>query len=227
MRVMDTAVDEWYVDSHVLGRLATAAETTARDYGRAFGGLLELARHTGLHLGELVALETRDVDVRTSSLIVRRTWPHRSDGPKELDVRGRRTVSLSEPARRALAQLDWHPEATIVIATAGGPLSPNGFALRFRQVAVAAGFGALRYADLRLSYLQDLTAAGNTADWVGAQLGVNAQTVRDYWRKLGLRRPHESASVAPSATRSTSVVDPGLERLVDRHHPTHPASRTS
>lgn len=115
-----------------------------------------LALRTGLRLGELVALEWRDVDLRVGVIHVRRA---RSHGKLGMPKSGKaRTVPIYSDLKLLLA-VEQGSEG-LVFEQRGGWLTPSAVRRQLGRVIVAARVPEIRIHDLRHTYASHLVLAG-------------------------------------------------------------------
>jgi integrase len=159
--------------------LAKAADNTYSD-------AVILALHTGLRLGELLALQWEDVDLERGTVSVRRTLENVSGiafrEPKT--AKGRRVVPVGPTVverlrRRRRQQLEeclaagpsWQDRGLVFTSSDGGILS--GFALRraFYRLLSKAGLPRVRFHDLRHTHASLLLTRGVHPKVVSERLG--------------------------------------------------------
>jgi integrase len=150
------------------------------------GDAVILALHTGLRLGELLALHWEDVDLERGTVSVRRTLENVSGNtfrePKT--ARGRRVVPVGPTVverlrrRRRLQQekcltagSSWQDQRLVFTSADGGILS--GFALRraFYRLLSQARLPRVRFHDLRHTHASLLLARGVHPKVVSERLG--------------------------------------------------------
>jgi len=150
------------------------------------GDAVILALHTGLRLGELLALHWEDVDLERGLVSVRRTLENVSGTtfrePKT--AKGRRAVPVGPTVVERLRRLrrrqlehslaagpSWQERGLVFAASDGGLLS--GFALRraFYRLLSQAGLPRVRFHDLRHTHASLLLARGVHPKVVSERLG--------------------------------------------------------
>jgi integrase len=127
------------------------------------GELVRIAAYTGLRLGELLALQWRDVDFKGAVLTISRAM---SAGVETTTKSGRvRRVPLPAQASDALQRLRRRSDFTapaefVFVDWVGRPLNSVTVRKRFKQSRDAVGARPLRFHDLRHTYGSLLAAAG-------------------------------------------------------------------
>ncbi len=139
------------------------------------------AVRTGLRLGELLALQWGDLDLRSRYLLVQRSWSHgHLTTPKSGEVR---RVDLSQALTRTLKDLYTEREleaaATgaamspwVFCSETGGLLDPDNLRHRvFYPALRAAGLRQIRIHDLRHTFASLLLQQGESPVYVKEQMG--------------------------------------------------------
>ncbi len=159
--------------------------------------LVRVAAYTGLRLGELLALQWKDVDFDGSVLTVSRAM---SAGVQTTTKSGRvRRVPLPEQASAALERLQQRPDFTgpneFVFAdpSLGRALHPVTVRKRFKEGRDAAGARPLRFHDLRHTYGSLLAAAGVDLVTIKDMMGHSALSTTG--RYLHARPASEQAAL--------------------------------
>jgi integrase len=124
--------------------------------GAALG--VYICLHTGLRVGEICALQWRDVDVAAGTLTVRRTVQRISaDGGTQLIVdapksrSSRRTLPLS-PKAAALIRSRAGAAETYVVTGTGQPMDPRTMQNRFKRMLSGAGVADANFHALRHTF---------------------------------------------------------------------------
>jgi integrase len=175
----------------------------------------ELLAHTGVRIGEAVALRWGDVDVGNRRLYVRRRlYRARFDAPKSRY--GRRTIPLSEGLGRTLSRLRGTApdEAPVFPASRGGShLDPSNVAARVLKPAARragvpwAGFHTFRHTCATMLFRHGLNAK-QVQVWLGHH--SPAFTLATYVHLLADDLP--DASFLDSLTRSRMATRRSSER---------------
>jgi integrase len=131
---------------------------------------------TGLRQGELLALRWRDVDWDARRIRVRESLV-RGEFTTPKSRRGLRSVPLATRVADELAEhrggsgFAGPDDLVFCHPRLGGPLERSRLFKRFKGVAVAAGFPALRFHDLRHTFGTRMAAAGvplrTLQEWMG------------------------------------------------------------
>lgn len=179
--------------------LATIAEPNLRT-------LVLFALTTGLRRGEIVALQWEDIDLAATTVTVRRAADYGEGRVRVADPKtdsSRRLVTLPERTVRELAGHDlrqdelrrklrgrWRDLGLVFpVVTdqaedlpAGRMWHPSSLTHRFKALARAAGFPALRLHDLRHTHATQLLQSGVNVKVVGERLGHGdvSVTLRTY-----------------------------------------------
>jgi len=146
--------------------------------------LIEFMAYTGLRLGEVTALQMRDVDLLRNRIFVRRAW---SDVGGVLIERLPKSGKEREVpiARRLRAALALHiatrgcgPEGLLFPAPEGGPLRKANWSARvFAPAARAAGLAGLTPHELRHTFASLATQAGANPKVLQRVMGHSSITV--------------------------------------------------
>jgi integrase len=136
--------------------------------------LIEFAALTGLRLGELAALEEKDVDVARGVVRVTRSGYRGETVQRTKTKSSVRAVPLSESARKILAeQLLSRPAGTAYVFPAedGGQWTKRGLHRRFTLAARRFGRPEMHFHDLRHTFVSLMAAAGVMPGTVAALVG--------------------------------------------------------
>jgi integrase len=165
--------------------------------GDRFEALYVLAVTTGLRQGELFGLRWNDIDLRRRALGVQRAIVD-VNGHVEIvqpkSAKGRRRVELPDLAvqairdHRARLRVAPHPEAWVFSDGRGGSVRKNNFTRRsWYPLRDRAGFGEVRFHDLRHTAASLLLSAGVRPKIVQERLGHStvALTLDVYSHVLG------------------------------------------
>jgi integrase len=154
---------------------------TAKTLYREQYELLCVLAFTGMRLGEVLALEWGDIDMRGHNIRVRRSrsrWGvHRPKTGRErvVDIGADLVATLRKLyARRAEQTLAAGRGAvleTVFLNQHGAPVSPQYVRESFTRVLKRAGLRRVRLHDLRHSYASNLLQAGAPIQFVSRQLG--------------------------------------------------------
>ena len=148
---------------------------------RVFGVVITVALQTGLRRAEVLGLQWKDVDIKERRLAVRRSLTRMVSG-REIRVestksgKGRR-VDLADETVRVLAehkdlQGEWGSRECFIFCDGeGAPLDPNKVTKQFKSVVREAGFGSLRFHDLRHTHASLMMAEGSHLKVVSERLG--------------------------------------------------------
>jgi integrase len=159
-----------------LGELLAVAEAATGRIAATDRVLYLTAAFTGLRQGELLALRWRDVDwdarrIRVRESLVRGeiTTPKSRRGHRSIPLAGCVADALAAHRERAgFGELD---DLVFSHPVLGRPLERSRLFKRFKAVAVAAGFPALRFHDLRHTFGTRMAAAGvplrTLQEWMG------------------------------------------------------------
>ena len=179
-----------------------------------YRALVIVGCHTGLRMGELVALTAADVDLlRRRVRVVRNTVEvsgYYHHGPVKTKA-GRRTIPLDDATLDALEPLvggAGHPDDLLFESPAGGFLRLSTFRARFWRPATAAiGRPELRLHDMRHTAITHWMQAGNDpkaiAEWAGHRSVV---TVLD---RYGHARPDMVYANLAKINAYYAAADPG------------------
>lgn len=217
-----------FLDVHEIWQLADVIEPRYR-------ALVLVACFAGLRIGELAALQQRDVDFTRSTIEVRHTV---------VEVRG--TLTRNEPKTRAgrrtipvpasiMSELSSHivqfcekgPYEPVFPGDRGGVLRAAAFRSRFFQPAVEkAGVAPLRVHDMRHTAVALWIAAGwrdkQIATWAGHRSVVTVldryghllpseeAAARDRLERLATRRPLADGGVIEVLAASPDAIAPAL-----------------
>ena len=147
-----------------------------------YRSLYQLAVHSGMRRGELVALRWSDIDLRLGVVHVRRTRGRVKDGDEYLVVEGpvktrasRRTIDISRPVLLALPASDVDGDY-VFRNREGGPLDPDNVDRSFARYLTLAELPMVRFHDLRHTHASLLIAAGVHPKAIQARLGHTSIT---------------------------------------------------
>jgi integrase len=165
-----------YLTPAELDELLAAAERAVGRIAATDRVLYLTAALTGLRQGELMALRWRDVDWDARRIRVRESLV-RGEFTTPKSRRGQRSVPLATRVADELARHRDHggftdaDDLVFCHPRLGGPLERSRLFKRFKAVAVAAGFPALRFHDLRHTFGTRMAAAGvplrTLQEWMG------------------------------------------------------------
>ncbi len=162
--------------------------------GHPMEALFKVALATGMRKGELLGLRWQDVDLDMGTLRVVKTLQRKGGGKYELGepktkLSGR-TVPLSgmavetlraykaQQAKAELAAKHWDNEWKLVFTTGRGwPLEPSFVTQKFQQACAAAGLPAIRFHDLRHSFVSLLGDHGVDVAVVSKMIGHSSVTL--------------------------------------------------
>ncbi|MCZ7586948.1 MAG: tyrosine-type recombinase/integrase [Deltaproteobacteria bacterium] len=164
----------------------------------AWYGFFLCAFTTGLRLGELCALQWRDVDFQAGKLIIQRSLWHGIEGtPKSHRIR---EVPLHPRLETTLKALEKEKTTKYVFSKNGKPLTRNSCRKPFARICAAAGVEELRLHDIRHSFASQLVINGKSIKAVQELLGhSDIQTTMIY--------AHLSPSVHQDAVNSLLTVE--------------------
>jgi len=140
--------------------------------------LYRIAAHTGLRLGELLALRWEDVNLVERRLVVQRALSDRTEGPtKSWQAR---FIPIADGGAGAFARLARRAEFTsaadpVFCSRLGRPLDGSALRRRFKRAASAAGLRVLRFHALRHG-AGSLIARQADPRWVQGFLGHSKLT---------------------------------------------------
>ena len=176
-----------FLDFEEAARLIAAAEGEVLAHG-----MIVVALHTGLRLGELLALRWDAVDLKAGRLVVRHAVARGVVGtPKS----GRsREVALSETAARTLRQIRHLRGPLVFCKDDGSMLTKNEAKGPLRRARIRAGITALGWHDLRHSFASHLVMRGVSLKAVQELLGH--ATI-----EMTMRYAHLSPTVKRDAVR--------------------------
>ena len=209
---------------HALARAATSAQDAA---------MFTTAAFTGLRMGELLALQWRDVDFVGESIRVRRSYNvHGGVGsPKSGKVR---SVPMVPDVARSLAALSGREhfvgeEDLVFAGEAGGYQDATALRARYKTALARAGLRPLRFHDLRHTFG---TLAVRRAEvpavqaWMGhADIQTTMRYVHHRDRGGEARLLAEAFTVSGGAgIRSVEASASLLSELPDSHSPMQHAS---
>lgn len=147
------------IERGVLTRDQAAAVLAAA--GRTYHGMFLLALHSGLRIGELLALTWADVDA--SSVTVRRTVSGKGYAPPKTKA-GRRRVPVAPEVIASLGRAG-KPDGLVFTSSTGGPLNARNAARALDNAVTKANRSArvpeLRLHDLRRTFATWQAAAGS------------------------------------------------------------------
>lgn len=170
---------------------------------------------TGMRVGELAALELKDVDLDKGTIRIRRTMTQDragrhvvGDAPKSRN--GLRTIPIPAGCReelraqkirqreRRLAARDWQTRSGDLLFGEGdgGPLNYGRFRRRFRDACAAAGVAVIGLHGLRHSFVSALYHAGISPLVIAALVGDSVATIlRVYGHVLDGAREEAIATI--------------------------------
>ena len=152
------------------------------------GALIRLICATGLRPEEAFGLEPRDIDTKNKVLHVQRVWV---DG--ELVDAGKtpgalRTVTLSAPALRALADIPWPlaKDSPLFTAPEGGRLNIDNWRRRVWNKAIGvAGVKHRPLYQMRHTYATLALGQGCTLEWISEQMGhTDIRTTKKHYARF-------------------------------------------
>jgi integrase len=183
-----------------------------------YQALVWLAIDTGARQGELLALQTEDVDLEGGLIHIRRSVrritgqgmvysPPKTKLSKRTVEIAPATISvlrahrMAQKERRLRAGDLWDTNADLFFTNdVGGPLDGVGVTKGFQKLVANAGLGNLRFHDLRHSSATRLLAAGARMDEVRTRMGHSSimTTVNIYG--------HQTANGASVAEKMQSIL---------------------
>lgn len=159
------------------------------------GEAVRIAAYTGMRMGELLALQWRDIDFAASTITVCRALSAGTVGPPKS---GRyRTVPLADQAAAALERLSRREDFTspgdlVLCNTIGRALDPSALRRRFKRARDRSGLRPLRWHDLRHTFGSLLVAGG--VDLVAVKDALGHSDLKTTSRYLHARPAHERAA---------------------------------
>lgn len=174
-----------FLDFEEADRLVAAAEAEQLAHG-----MIVVALHTGLRLGELLALRWDAVDLKAGRLIVRHAVARGVVGTPKSG--GSREVALSETVARTLKALRHLRGPLVFCKDDDAMLTKNEAKGPLRRARVRAGITALGWHDLRHTFASHLTMRGVPLKAVQELLGH--ATI-----EMTMRYAHLSPTVARDA----------------------------
>ena len=157
--------------------------------GTEYEALVWLALDSGARQGELLALQTDDVDLEIGQIHIRRSvrritgqgmvysTPKTKLSKRTVEIAPAtivvlRAYRLAQKERRLRAGDLWDTEPDLFFTNdLGGPLDGVGVTKAFQKLVANAGLGQLRFHDLRHSSATRLLAAGARMDEIRARMG--------------------------------------------------------
>ena len=171
-----------------------------------------LALHTGLRRSELLGLQWRDVDLAGSTLAIRRALIQLRTRETQLTVpkSGRaRVVALFSGTVEALREYRAGPvpapeaEDFVFRRADGSPVRPDSVSKWFKREAVGAGFGDLRFHDLRHTHASLMLREGVNLKIMTERLGHSGVAITgDLYSHVQPTVQHQAVEVFGSAWRS-------------------------
>ena len=178
--------------------------------------LVLLALQTGLRRSELLGLQWRDVDLAGSTLAIRRALIQLSTRETQLTVpkSGRaRVVALFSGTVEALREYGaavapvLGAEDFVFRRADGSPVRPDSVSQWFKREAVGAGFGDLRFHDLRHTHASLMLREGVNLKIMTERLGHSGVAITgDLYSHVQPTVQHQAVEVFGSAWRS--LVEP-------------------
>ena len=180
----------------------------ARETGDPMYAIWRLVAVTGMRRGEILGLEWGEVDLVDSTVRIVRTRV--SDGSQMVESlpktrAGRRTISIDEVTRDALALLRNDQEATaealempaprlVASNPDGSPMSRYAFQARWRAAIKRAGVPICRFHDLRHTWATMRLSEGVPDHIVAGRIGhANANTTRAIYAEYLPRTDRDEA----------------------------------
>lgn len=173
--------------------------------------LYALALHSGMRLGELLALEWRDVDLHAGTVRVERHLKTRA---------ARRTIALGPEtiaalrAHRDRMQHEGHALRRVFVSERGHALNPSNLQKRsFKPLLRAAKCPEVRFHDLRHTAATLLLSAGVHPKIVSERLGhANVATTMNVYQHVDPAMQRSAASALEKALRPSSGRETGGQR---------------
>ncbi len=175
--------------SEPIGRSLELEEVTALlavvkgDYWEVF---IRLCLNMGLRKGEALALQWADIDFKTSTVKISKSFSKFGGGGKMGPTKGRRNRVIPLPPSMAKLLLDqaeqWdfdkHPEhKKLFLIGADKPLNPSSPNHAMKKLCVKAGVKPCRVHDLRHTYGSLALRAGTPLELVSERMGHSNPTV--------------------------------------------------
>lgn len=171
---------------------ADARRLLARLRGHRLEPLVVVALHTGMRLGELLALRWRDVHLGERYVEVTSTLQKDGRTVTPKTAGSRRRVALSDAAAEALSRLERSLDRVF-------PFTHAQVDAAYRKIADELNLPARRFHDLRHSFATLLLAAGRPAKIVSEMLGhSNISTTLDLYSHVTLSMQEDAARAMDS-----------------------------
>lgn len=182
---------------------ATALLEAARVYGHEwgtphYGAMISLCLHTGLRIGELLAVQWGDVEIDKSRMHVRRSWCRVSEIAKVPKNGHHRVISLNSDALSLLRKLRLLDEGDGRI-----------FAVRYQtahralvRIAELAGLDNIGWHTLRHTFASWLVTAGVPLFTVSRMLGHQSMKQTERYAHLDSARSNEAVGIIHSLLTS-------------------------
>lgn len=142
-----------YLTDEEAAAVVKAAKKSLRD-------IVRLALGTGMRLGEILALEGRDIDPGKSEITIR-----------DSKTRKARTISMDADAAELCRHINRHGNKLVFSREKGQPLTSYQVSRWFNRIVTKLGLEDVRFHDLRHTYASRRVREGHDLYRIGKQLG--------------------------------------------------------
>lgn len=161
-----------YSDGEIGSLLILACQRKRRALSASYSTLLALLATTGMRVGEALALDDTDVDLKQSIITVRCTKFGKS---RLVPLHPTTTAALQQYLRRRNRLCPYRPAPSFFVSSTGRRVLHQNFHHVFLRLIAQAGIDGLPGRRARLHDLRHTFAVKTVADWYRAGLDVEAR----------------------------------------------------
>jgi integrase len=170
--------------------------------------LYMLALNTGMRLGELFALKWDCVDLKNSTLTVRRTWCQKSNAIKESTKTNlKRSFKINQVLAQYLKELKLKSTSERVLD--GGQMgcrNPAHASRAFAIDSIKAGVRVIKFHDLRHTFATQFVRNNGSIHAISGILGHTSTAMTDRYAHFGAEHAAQAAEIVSFAPAETGNI---------------------